>query len=157
MRAFGRFLSSSPAPTPTTAASQLQMMQLHQGGVGARVVLEGYYDDGFEVFGKRCAGPIAVLPDLAVKWKHVQTLADVTVESLMLFVVAEPKIDILILGTGSRTEFVSPELRAQLKAKGIVVEAMASDKALATFNILAEEARNVGAALLTMTQTGWKD
>jgi uncharacterized protein len=34
---------------------------------------------------------------------------------------------------------------------------MASDKALATFNILAEESRNVGAALLTMAHTTFRD
>jgi NADH dehydrogenase [ubiquinone] 1 alpha subcomplex assembly factor 3 len=93
----------------------------------------------------------------AVQWRNVKTPADITLESLMLFVLANPKVDILILGTGTRTEFISPSLRAELRARGIAVEQMASDKALATFNILAEEARNVGCALLTMTHSGWRD
>jgi uncharacterized protein len=141
----------------TRLLSDLQSMQLHQGGAGVRVVLEGYYDDGFHVFGQRVPGPVAVLPDLALQWRHVASLSDVTIDSLSVFVAAVPKVDILILGTGKRTQLVSPELRSELRRHGIVVEAMASDKALATFNILAEEARNVGAALLTLNETAWKD
>ena len=38
----------------------------------------------------------------------------------MLFVKAVPKIDILILGTGRRTEFIRPELRAQVSRSRIV-------------------------------------
>ena len=136
---------------------RMQMMELHKGGPGERVVLEGYYDDGFHVFGKRCAGPIAVLPDLATQWRGVSKPEDVTYDSLMLFVLARPKVDILILGTGKRTEMISPALRAQMRAHGVVIECMASDKALATFNILAEEARNVGAALLTMSHSTYLD
>ncbi len=148
----------SPAPPkPLSGSDQLAMMELHQGGSGERVVLEGYYDDGFAVFGQRCAGPIAVLPDLATEWRGVATVADITYDSLMLFVLAKPKVDILIIGTGKRTEVLAPALRAQMRAHGIVVECMASNKALATFNILSEEARHVGAALLTMTQSGFED
>lgn len=140
----------------TFASADLQSMQLHKSGASVRVVLEGYYDDGFEVFGKRVAGPIAVFPDLALQWHGVKALSDVTIDSLSVFIASLPKIDILVLGTGKRTEFVPPALRAELRRHGIVVEAMASDKALATFNILAEEARNVGAALLTLNETGWR-
>ncbi len=69
MRLCRRLFSSAPSEvvpkSVVSQESQLQMMQLHKGGsADVRVVLEGYYDDGFEVFGKRCAGPIAVLPDL---------------------------------------------------------------------------------------------
>ncbi len=148
----------SPAPPkPLSATDQLAIMELHQGGPGERVVIEGYYEDGFAVLGQRCAGPLAVLPDLATEWRGVATVADITYESLLLFVLAKPKVDILIIGTGKRTEFLSPALRAQMRAHGIVLECMASNKALATFNILSEEARRVGAALLTMTQSGFED
>lgn len=131
-------------------------MELHKGP-GARVVVEGYYQDGFQVFGARQAGPVALLPTLALRWKGVSRAEDISYESLLLFTLAEPKIDILLIGTGSRTEFISPALREAMRKHGIVIEAMASDKALGTFNILAEEARNVGAALLCLNQTGWSD
>jgi uncharacterized protein len=149
--------TAPPAAGPPPGSLRLEMMELHKGGPGERVVLEGYYSDGFQVFGKRCGGPIAVLPDLATQWRGVAAPSDITYESLTLFILAKPKLDILIIGTGKRTEMVSPALRAQMRAHGIVLECMASDKALATFNILAEESRNVGAALLTMNHSTFQD
>ena len=150
-------IKSSGRLFTTAAGANLTEMDLHKDGSETRVVVSGYYEDGFEVHGQRLAGPLAVVPTLATRWKGVATVADITYESLLFFVLVEPKVDILLLGTGERTEFIHPDLRAAMRKHGIVIEAMSSDKALATFNILAEEARNVGAALLTLKQTGWSD
>lgn len=151
-----RFWSSQEPEKVVPFGSNLEELQLHRGP-GVRVVIEGYYDDGFQIYGARHAGPVALLPNFATRWLNVSKPEEITYESLLLFVMAEPKIDILLIGTGQRTEFIHPDLREKMRQHNIVIEAMASDKALATFNILAEEARNVGAALLTQNCTAWRD
>jgi uncharacterized protein len=53
-----------------------------------------------------------------------------------------------LLGLGRRMGLVASDLRAALKASGIVIEAMDTGAACRTFNVLLGEERRVAAALL---------
>lgn len=55
---------------------------------------------------------------------------------------------LLLLGTGATQKFPTKELKAACRAKGIVLEAMTSDAACRTYNVLLAEGRPVAAALL---------
>ncbi|KAJ0044229.1 hypothetical protein NL108_010880, partial [Boleophthalmus pectinirostris] len=47
---------------------------------------------------------------------------DITEESVSLFHMIEPRIEILVLGTGAKVERIDPAVLALLKKKGISVE-----------------------------------
>jgi uncharacterized protein len=59
-------------------------------------------------------------------------------------------VDFLIIGTGTDIAFIPRDLREALKAKGIVIEGMATPAAARTYNVLVAEARRVAAALIAV-------
>lgn len=62
--------------------------------------------------------------------------------------VSSNKPDMLILGTGTRNEFVNKEVREYLHSLGIQIDTMDTRNAASTFNVLAAEGRSVAVALL---------
>lgn len=56
--------------------------------------------------------------------------------------------DIVLLGTGTRQQFLPAELMMLFYRRGIGVEVMATDAACRTFNVLVSEGRQVVAALV---------
>lgn len=58
------------------------------------------------------------------------------------------KPEIVIIGTGKRQAFLSPELMMAFYRRGIGVEAMNTAAAARTFNVLVSEERNVAAILM---------
>jgi len=62
--------------------------------------------------------------------------------------VADPAIELLLVGCGSKTVFIPENLRAELKSSDIVVETMDTGAACRTFNVLISEDRRVAAALV---------
>ena len=61
--------------------------------------------------------------------------------------------EVVIIGTGSRHVFPSPELLAPLSRAGIGVEVMSTPAACRTYNILSAEGRGVVALLLPIERT----
>jgi NADH dehydrogenase [ubiquinone] 1 alpha subcomplex assembly factor 3 len=95
-------------------------------------------------------GSILAFPHSYVMWKP-KSLKEVTIDSLQLVELTNPKIEILLIGQGA--EFfkpLDPALQKHFKAKGIAVEAMDTVSAVSTFNILNAEDRSVCAALLKL-------
>ncbi len=60
----------------------------------------------------------------------------------------EPRPAVLLLGTGARLVWPSPEMRAAAAAAGVALEAMDSRAAARTWNVLLQEGRQVAALLL---------
>ena len=60
--------------------------------------------------------------------------------------------EVVIIGTGSRHVFPSPELLAPMTRAGIGVEVMSTSAACRTYNILSGEGRKVVALLLPIEQ-----
>uniref|UniRef100_A0AAZ3SSH2 NADH:ubiquinone oxidoreductase complex assembly factor n=1 Tax=Oncorhynchus tshawytscha TaxID=74940 RepID=A0AAZ3SSH2_ONCTS len=56
--------------------------------------------------------------------------------------------EVLVLGTGGRSERIDPKVLALLKSKGIAVEVQDTPNACATFNFLSSERRVVAAGLI---------
>ncbi|OQR86263.1 hypothetical protein ACHHYP_10791 [Achlya hypogyna] len=114
----------------------------------SKVSIAEYDDGGFVVNDVNMRGSIALLPSIAMMWKP-NTMEEITVESLNIFTVANPPIEILVLGCGKRiARQLDPKLVEYLKSHGIVVEYLDSFNACATFNILNAEDRKVAAAIL---------
>jgi uncharacterized protein len=110
-----------------------------------RQVIESYGASGFRVSGVAYNGPILVLPQMTQPWP-VATFADATFASFAA--VVEAGIQILLLGCGSRMMLVPPALRQELRARGVVVDAMDTGAACRTYNVLLAEDRRIAAALL---------
>lgn len=70
--------------------------------------------------------------------------------TLSLFVILEPKIDVLVIGTGDQpvTPQLSKAVMAFMKKYQINVEILRTEQACATFNFLNSEGRVVGGAML---------
>ncbi|XP_036956445.1 NADH dehydrogenase [ubiquinone] 1 alpha subcomplex assembly factor 3 [Acanthopagrus latus] len=122
----------------------VSVMQKEQG---SGVMILSYSPQGFNIDGNRVFGPCAVLPPAILQW-NVGTYKDITEESISLFHMLEPRIEILVLGTGARLERINPSVLALLKKKGIAVEVQDTPNACATFNFLTSERRLAAAGLI---------
>ena len=123
------------------------MELVHQPPAGGRPLVQGYGDGGFRVSGNRYQGSILLLPDRTEDWP-VQTMADLTINSLQPLIDFEPSIELLIIGCGASLAPPPLTLREVLRSKGIGVETMDTGAACRTYNVLAGEDRRVGAALM---------
>ncbi|HKR20121.1 MAG TPA: Mth938-like domain-containing protein [Stellaceae bacterium] len=110
-----------------------------------RQVVDSYGRNGFHVSGVAYEGAILVTAEATVAWS-VGSLTEITLDSLSALF--DRGIEILLLGCGPRMVPVPPALRAALKAKGMVVDAMDTGAACRTYNVLVAEERRVAAALL---------
>jgi uncharacterized protein len=110
-----------------------------------RQVIESYGASGFRVSGHPYAGAILVLPQ-ATHVLSVTALADLSAASLAPIV--DAGIQILLLGCGRHMLPVPAALRQELRALGVVIDAMDTGAACRTYNVLLAEDRRVAAALL---------
>ena len=86
------------------------------------------------------------MPDrIAEDWKvqNFEALVEDNTEAL-----AALKPELVLLGTGDVLRFPDPRLLVNLTHAGIGAEVMDTRAACRTYNILAEEGRNVAAALI---------
>lgn len=110
-----------------------------------RQVIESYGASGFRVTGKSYDGAILVLPQ-ATHSLPVASLADISAASLAP--VVDAGIRILLLGCGRHMRQVPAALRQELRAHGVVIDAMDTGAACRTYNVLLAEDRLVAAVLL---------
>ncbi|KAF4097188.1 NADH dehydrogenase [ubiquinone] 1 alpha subcomplex assembly factor 3 isoform X4 [Onychostoma macrolepis] len=126
---------------------QRTTVTLMQKNAAAGAVIYSYSPRGFNISGNTVLGPCAVLPPSILQW-NVGCHTDITVESLSLFYLLEPRVEVLVLGTGARTERLDPSVLRFLKTKGIAVEVQDTPNACATFNFLSSEGRLAAAGLI---------
>lgn len=77
-----------------------------------------------------------------------RTPEEIGAASLEPVVTADPPVDLLLVGTGSRLASLGAEVTEWLQAAGIAVEAMATSSAIRAYNALVADAREVAVALL---------
>ena len=112
-----------------------------------RSVIQSYGGGRFRISGTEFAGSLIVLVDRVLAWPDGDR-GDVSFAGLSPVVQADPAVEILLLGTGKTMRPLDPGLRAALKHRGIVGDAMDTGAACRTFNVLAGEDRRVAAALI---------
>ncbi|KAF9134053.1 hypothetical protein BGW39_008272 [Mortierella sp. 14UC] len=71
-------------------------------------------------------------------------------EIFKVFELMNPRPEILIVGTGKAFAPLSPAVRSVVRSFGLQVDMMSTANAAATYNMLAEEGREVAAALLPL-------
>lgn len=112
-------------------------------------VIQSYGDGGFTISETKMKGSVLVFPDKAEAW-NITSIADLTIESLKAVMEAEPPVEILLIGTGTSQEFISPTLKDALRVGGMAVDSMDTGAACRTYNILMSEDRRVAAALIAV-------
>ncbi|XP_070591816.1 NADH dehydrogenase [ubiquinone] 1 alpha subcomplex assembly factor 3 [Erythrolamprus reginae] len=112
--------------------------------------IEDHNNYGFIVSGTNVIGPCAILPQAILQW-NIGTYKDISPESLVLFYMLEPKIEIVVLGTGAKIERLDPDILKCLRQRGIAVEVQSTPNACAVFNHLVSERRVTAAGLIPPT------
>ena len=121
-------------------------MKLHLAQPGSTKLFTGYADDHVMVSRERFDTSIVVHTDQVLTDWNVPNFEALNEAHFEYFLALKPEV--LLLGTGNMQRFVHPRLYRSLTDAGIGVECMTTPAACRTYNILAEEARNVVAAIL---------
>jgi NADH dehydrogenase [ubiquinone] 1 alpha subcomplex assembly factor 3 len=116
---------------------------------GVAMQITGYNQNGFYINDKIAAiGPIVIFPKSIYSW-NIEDEKEITEKSLSIFPMIEPKPDILIIGYGSKTNKIDPEIPKWLiKNKIKNFEILPTEQAVSTFNFVVAESRFVAAALI---------
>ncbi|CAL1545159.1 unnamed protein product [Lymnaea stagnalis] len=110
--------------------------------------IAAYSSTGFRLAsGFNILGPCALFPRAVLHW-NVASADKITPESLSLFTILEPKLDILLIGKGDWGAKVDSKIIQFLRSHKINVEILPTEQACSTFNFLNSERRVVAAALI---------
>jgi len=107
-----------------------------------RKVIQGYGDGGFRISGERHEGSVILFGGTLLPWD-----GQLTADSLSVVLGAEPKPQILLLGTGATMTLPPPELRRFFREQGVTIDAMDTGAACRTYGVLLAEERRVVVAL----------
>lgn len=136
--------SLDPTDDDLYKRTTVNVMQKEDHGT---MLINSYSSTGFTIDGNKVLGPCALLLPAILQW-NIGSHEDITEESVSLFHMVEPRIEILVLGTGTKLERINPKALALLRRKGIAVEVQDTPNACATFNFLMNEQRVVAAGLI---------
>jgi uncharacterized protein len=121
-------------------------MKLHLSRDSRRNTFTAYGQGYVAVNGRRYETSLVVMPDRIAEDWTVESLDLLAREDIKALVSLQPEL--VLLGTGDTLRFPDPRLLEDLMAARIGAEVMDTRSACRTYNILAEEGRNVAAALI---------
>lgn len=125
------------------------MVEPGAGFYPQQVQIDAYGNGGFRFAGMSHRGSLLCLPTGMQAW-GVEAAAQLTLDSLKPVLDAAEQLDVLLIGLGADIVGLDPAIRAELKARGVIVEAIATGGAVRTYNVLLAEDRAVGAALIAV-------
>ncbi len=114
-------------------------------------VIEAYGQGGFRFAGMSHVGSILATPKgvSAVAAASVGELGDDDLARLFAELAAEPGVvEYVVIGTGETMRPAPAPLAAELRARGIGFEAMATGPAARVYNVMIDEGRRVAALLI---------
>ena len=114
-----------------------------------QVGIDAYGNGGFRFAGVSHRGSLLCLPSGMHAWP-VTAPAEVTLEALAPVLAAAETLDVLLLGMGPDIAPLDSSIRAALRERRVIVEAIATGSAVRTYNVLLAEDRAVGAALIAV-------
>ena len=114
-----------------------------------QVQIDAYGNGGFRFGGMSHHGSLLCLPGRMVRW-DVAHAGEITRAALAPVFAAAADIDVLMIGLGREIVGLDGALREELRANGVIVEAIATGGAVRTYNILLGEDRAVAAALIAV-------
>ncbi|HWA18021.1 MAG TPA: MTH938/NDUFAF3 family protein [Devosia sp.] len=125
------------------------MAEPGQGFYPYQAPIEGYGNGGFRFAGMSHRGSMLCLPTGMHAWPATSA-AEISADNLQPVFDAAEQIDVLLVGLGKDIAGFDRSLREALRARKIIVEAIATGGAVRTYNILLAENRAVGAALIAV-------
>ena len=120
-------------------------MKIHLAGSSARNTITGYGAGYVVVNGTRHEENLIVLAERILPW-GAASFESLGAENFLEL--AQLDLEVVLLGTGARLRFPSPQATRPLVEARIGFEVMDAQAACRTYNILAAEGRRVAAALL---------
>ncbi|KAF5396076.1 NADH dehydrogenase [ubiquinone] 1 alpha subcomplex assembly factor 3 [Paragonimus heterotremus] len=140
-------------PAKETKSVEADIMNYGSSGI----YFSAYNQNGFLLNnGVRIIGPCAAFPRNAFCW-NVKDINDVNEDSLSLFFILEPRLDVLVIGKGETNVQVNSALIFDVCRKHklsvevlptLSVEVLPTQVSVGTFNFLNSEGRYVAAALI---------
>ena len=82
-----------------------------------------------------------------VKELSISSLEEISKEALFPLL-SQESLDLLIIGTGKKSKFLSPKQQVSLSELGLSVECMSNISACSSFNLLLSDLRPVGLLIL---------
>ena len=125
------------------------MAEAGQGYYPHQAGIDGYGNGGFRFASMSHRGSLLCLPTGMHKWEAASA-AEITLDNLRPVFDAADRIDVLLVGLGKEIVGFPKPIREALRARNIIVEAIATGGAVRTYNILLGEDRAVGAALIAV-------
>jgi uncharacterized protein len=120
-----------------------------EGFYPRQVPIDAYGNGGFRFAGLSHRGSLLCLPGGMFAWEATLP-PEVTLDSLAPVLEVADQLDVLLIGLGGDIAGLDPAVRAALKERRVIVEAIATGGAVRTYNVLLAEDRAVGAALLAV-------
>jgi len=109
-------------------------------------IIQGYIEGGFKVSGERYDGAVCVEPDALRVW-DVHSFEALRREDFQFLIDRVAEIDVVLLGCGARMQFLPRDLKADLSARGLIVDVMDTGAACRTYNVLVADGRRVVAVM----------
>ena len=109
--------------------------------------IDAYGNGGFRFAEMSHIGPLLCLPSGIYGWS-IQEGASLSLEDFEQVFSEQENIQFLLLGTGVKQVFPSPEIRKAFEDNNLGLDCMDTGAACRTFNVLLAEKRAVAAALL---------
>jgi len=113
---------------------------------GTLYVVRGYAPGQLRIGEREFVRSVVVAADTLIEDWPPQRIGELNAADLEPVLALKPQV--LLLGSGARQVFPSPELLAQLYAARIGFEVMDTAAACRTYNVLVGEGRDVAAALI---------
>ncbi|XP_026313914.1 NADH dehydrogenase [ubiquinone] 1 alpha subcomplex assembly factor 3 [Hyposmocoma kahamanoa] len=112
------------------------------------LMIDSYATYGFRLNnGITVLGPMAIFPRSVLSWA-IRGSEQITEDSLRLFKLLEPKIDLLVIGLETRERKAQDSVFMAARRAKLNVEILATEHACSTFNFLNAEGRYVAGALV---------
>jgi uncharacterized protein len=114
-----------------------------------RQIIQRYGGGGFFIADKQYVGSVLVFQEQVLAWP-VSSMAGVSVGDFADVREAADNVDILLVGCGREMEFITDDIRVNLRSSNIIVEPMDTGAACRTWNVLLSEERRAAAALIAV-------
>ncbi|MDY6948505.1 MAG: Mth938-like domain-containing protein [Pseudomonadota bacterium] len=121
-------------------------MKLTDEKIGGINLIRSYAPGEVRIGETVIRGSCLVTPNQIIDAWRPRTVAELSLEDLQPLIAMQPEV--LVIGSGPRQEFPSPEVLGAVLSRGIGCEVMDTGAACRTYNILASEGRTVVVALL---------
>jgi len=112
--------------------------------------IDAYGNGGFRFAGMSHKGSILCLPSGIFEWAGVESIGDVSLQSLQKVLDERERVGLLLLGAGPDLKRPGLDVRQAFEAARVGLEIMDTGAACRTFNVLLAEGRAVAAALIAV-------